>query len=165
MLGMGPFPFEGEADPDLINAGKQTITELNRTSYFSSSDSFAMIRGGHIDLSILGAMQVSERGDLANWMIPGKMVKGMGGAMDLVAGVKKVVVIMDHNARDGSAKFIKECTLPLTGVRVVDMIISDVGVFMINDDGATLIELALDVSIEDARSRTEAEFDVAQHLK
>jgi len=165
MLGMGPFPFEGEADPDLINAGKQTITELNRTSYFSSSDSFAMIRGGHIDLSILGAMQVSERGDLANWMIPGKMVKGMGGAMDLVAGVKKVVVIMDHNARDGSAKFIKECTLPLTGARVVDMIISDVGVFMINDDGATLIELALDVSIEDARSRTEAEFDVAQHLK
>lgn len=165
MLGMGPFPFEGEADPDLINAGKQTISELNRTSYFSSSDSFAMIRGGHIDLSILGAMQVSERGDLANWMIPGKMVKGMGGAMDLVAGVKKVVVIMDHNARDGSAKFIKECTLPLTGVRVVDMIISDVGVFMINDDGATLIELALDVSIEDARSRTEAEFDVAQHLK
>lgn len=165
MLGMGPFPFEGKADPDLINAGKQTITELNRTSYFSSSDSFAMIRGGHIDLSILGAMQVSERGDLANWMIPGKMVKGMGGAMDLVAGVKKVVVIMDHNARDGSAKFIKECTLPLTGVRVVDMIISDVGVFMINDDGATLIELALDVSIEDARSRTEAEFDVAQHLK
>ena len=165
MLGMGPFPFEGEADPDLINAGKQTITELNRTSYFSSSDSFAMIRGGHIDLSILGAMQVSERGDLANWMIPGKMVKGMGGAMDLVAGVKKVVVIMDHNARDGSAKFIKECTLPLTGVRVVDMIISDVGVFMINDDGATLIELALDVSIEDARSRTEAEFNVAQHLK
>ena len=165
MLGMGPFPFEGEADPDLINAGKQTITELNRTSYFSSSDSFAMIRGGHIDLSILGAMQVSEKGDLANWMIPGKMVKGMGGAMDLVAGVKKVVVIMDHNARDGSAKFIKECTLPLTGVRVVDMIISDVGVFMINDDGATLIELALDVSIEDARSRTEAEFDVAQHLK
>ena len=165
MLGMGPFPFEGEADPDLINAGKQTITELNRTSYFSSSDSFGMIRGGHIDLSILGAMQVSEKGDLANWMIPGKMVKGMGGAMDLVAGVKKVVVIMDHNARDGSAKFIKECTLPLTGVRVVDMIISEVGVFMINDDGATLIELAPDVSIEDARSRTEAEFNVAQHLK
>lgn len=164
MLGMGPFPYEDEADPDLINAGKQTITELNRTSYFSSSDSFAMIRGGHIDLSILGAMQVSEEGDLANWMIPGKMVKGMGGAMDLVAGVKKVVVIMDHNARDGSAKFIKKCTLPLTGVRVVDMIISDVGVFLINDDGATLIELAPGISIDDARSRTEAEFNVTKNL-
>lgn len=164
MLGMGPFPCEGEVDPDLINAGKQTITELNRTSYFSSSDSFGMIRGGHIDLSILGAMQVSEEGDLANWMIPGKMVKGMGGAMDLVAGVKKVVVIMDHNARDGSAKFIKKCTLPLTGVRVVDMIISDVGVFLINDDGATLIELAPGISIDDARSRTEAEFNVTKNL-
>lgn len=164
MLGMGPFPYEGEADPDLINAGKQTITELNRTSYFSSSDSFGMIRGDHIDLSILGAMQVSEEGDLANWMIPGKMVKGMGGAMDLVAGVKKVVVIMDHNARDGSAKFIKKCTLPLTGVRVVDMIISDVGVFLINDDGATLIELAPGISIDDARSRTEAEFNVTKNL-
>ena len=164
MLGMGPFPYEGEVDPDLINAGKQTITELNRTSYFSSSDSFGMIRGGHIDLSILGAMQVSEEGDLANWMIPGKMVKGMGGAMDLVAGVKKVVVIMDHNARDGSAKFIKKCTLPLTGVRVVDMIISDVGVFLINDDGATLIELAPGISIDDARSRTEAEFNVTKNL-
>ena len=161
---MGPFPYEGEADADLINAGKQTITELNRTSYFSSADSFAMIRGGHIDLSILGAMQVSEQGDLANWMIPGKMVKGMGGAMDLVAGVKKVVVIMDHNARDGSAKFLKECSLPLTGVRVVDMIISDVGVFAINDDGPTLIEIAPDISIANVKERTEANFKIDQHL-
>lgn len=162
MLGMGPFPYEEDIDPDLINAGKQTITELDSTSYFSSADSFGMIRGGHIALSILGAMQVSEKGDLANWMIPGKMVKGMGGAMDLVAGVKKVVIIMDHNARDGSAKFLKECTLPLTGVRVVDMIISDVGVFTIDDEGATLIELAPDVTIDEARERTEANFKVAE---
>ena len=164
MLGMGPFPFEDEADPDLINAGKQTITELKRTSYFSSADSFSMIRGGHIDLSILGAMQVSEQGDLANWMIPGKMVKGMGGAMDLVAGVKKVVVIMDHNARDGSAKFIKQCTLPLTGVKVVDMIISDVGVFRIAEEGAILTELAPGFSISDVKERTEAAFTIDKHL-
>ncbi len=161
MLGMGPFPYEEDIDPDLINAGKQTITELDSTSYFSSADSFGMIRGGHIALSILGAMQVAENGDLANWMIPGKMVKGMGGAMDLVAGVKKVVIIMDHNARDGSAKFLKECTLPLTGVRVVDMIISDVGVFTIDDDGATLVELAPEVTVEEVRERTEADFKVA----
>ena len=164
MLGMGPFPYEEDIDPDLINAGKQTITELPSTSYFSSADSFGMIRGGHIALSILGAMQVAENGDLANWMIPGKMVKGMGGAMDLVAGVKKVVIIMDHNARDGSAKFLKSCTLPLTGVGVVDMIISDVGVFTINEGGATLMELAPDVTVEEVRNRTEAGFRVADGL-
>lgn len=164
MLGMGPFPYEDDIDPDLINAGKQTITELNRTSYFSSADSFGMIRGGHIDLSILGAMQVSEKGDLANWMIPGKMVKGMGGAMDLVAGVKKVIIIMDHNARDGSAKLLKECDLPLTGVGVVDMVISDVGVFLIDENGVTLSELAPDVTVEEAKERTQADFKVTEGL-
>lgn len=165
MLGMGPFPYEDEIDPDLINAGKQTITELPSTSYFSSADSFAMVRGGHINLSILGAMQVAENGDLANWMIPGKMVKGMGGAMDLVAGVKKVVIIMDHNARDGSPKFLKACDLPLTGVGVVDMVISDVGVFTIDEKGVTLTELAPGVTVEDVRQRTEAEFTVADGLQ
>ena len=160
MMGMGPFPYEGEEDPDLINAGKQTVTELPITSYFSSADSFAMIRGGHIDLSILGAMQVAQNGDLANWMIPGKMVKGMGGAMDLVAGVQKVVVVMEHEAK-GESKLLKRCTLPLTGAGVVDMVITDLAVFEIDRSGKNpmkLIELAPDVTEEELRSKTEAEY-------
>jgi len=164
MLGMGPFPYEGEEDPDLINAGKQTITELESSSYFDSAASFGMIRGGHIDLSILGAMQVAENGDLANWMIPGKMVKGMGGAMDLVAGVKKVVVMMDHNAKDGAPKLLKRCTLPLTGAHVVNMVITDLGVFRIEKDGMTLAELAPEISVEEIRKRTEASFTLAEGL-
>jgi 3-oxoacid CoA-transferase subunit B len=161
MLGMGPFPFAGEEDPDLINAGKQTITELRRTSYFSSADSFAMIRGGHVDLSILGAMEVAENGDIANWMIPGKMVKGMGGAMDLVAGVKKIIVLMEHNAKDGSAKFKKACTLPLTGKGVVDMVISELAVLARPAKGAPfkLIELAPGIDLDTLRARTEAYFE------
>ncbi len=162
MLGMGPFPYDDEVDPDLINAGKQTITELRRTSYFSSADSFGMIRGGHIDLSVLGAMEVSEKGDLANWMIPGKMVKGMGGAMDLVAGVKRVVVVMDHASKKGDPKLLHECSLPLTGQQVVDMVITNLGVFEIDrGKGMKLIELAPDVTVDDVKAQTEADFDVA----
>ena len=158
MLGMGPFPKKGEEDPDLINAGKQTITSLADSSFFSSADSFSMIRGGHIDLSILGAMQVSEAGDLANWMIPGKMVKGMGGAMDLVAGVKKVLVLMDHNAKDGSPKIVTKCTLPLTGKEVVNLIITNLGVFEV-DKGIKVLEIAPDVSKQEIINSTEANLD------
>lgn len=160
MLGMGPFPYEGEEDPDLINAGKQTITELPISSYFSSADSFGMIRGGHIDLSILGAMEVGENGDLANWMIPGKMVKGMGGAMDLVAGVKRVVVVMEHTAKDGAAKFKPRCALPLTGANVVDKLITDLAVFSRPNRQAPfqLLELAPGVTAEEIRAKTTAKF-------
>jgi 3-oxoacid CoA-transferase subunit B len=163
MLGMGPFPYEGEEDADLINAGKQTITELAQSSYFSSADSFAMIRGGHINLSVLGGMQVAENGDLANWMVPGKMVKGMGGAMDLVAGVKRVVVVMDHTEKSGAPKLLRQCSLPLTGAGVVDLLITDLGVFTIDrkGGGVVLIELADGVTLDEVRAKTEAPFKVA----
>jgi 3-oxoacid CoA-transferase subunit B len=163
MLGLGPFPYEGEEDPDLINAGKQTITQLPTSSFFDSAQSFGMIRGGHIDLSILGALQVAQNGDLANWMIPGKMVKGMGGAMDLVAGVKKVIVLMEHTA-GGAPKLLKACNLPLTGRRVVDMVITDLGVFAIDkkgDGGMRLVELASGVTEAEIREKTEADYKAA----
>src|SRR5437016_11950645 len=166
MMGMGPFPYEGEEDPDLINAGKQTVTELPTTSYFDSAQSFGMIRGGHIDLSILGAMQVAENGDLANWMIPGRMVKGMGGAMDLVAGVKRVVVLMEHTAKD-EPKLLRRCTLPLTGQGVVDTVITDLGVFTLDKKGTggmTLVEIALGPTLEGIRSKTQASYHIANVL-
>jgi 3-oxoacid CoA-transferase subunit B len=168
LLGIGPFPYEGEMDADLINAGKQTITDLPGSSYFSSADSFGMIRGGHVHLSILGGMEVSQHGDLANWMVPGKMIKGMGGAMDLVAGVRRIVVVMDHCDKTGESKFKQECSLPLTGKGVVDTLITDLGVFEIDrrgGTGATLMEMASGVSLDELEFKTQAEFKVGPGVR
>jgi 3-oxoacid CoA-transferase subunit B len=161
MLGMGPFPYPGEEDPDLINAGKQTITELPESSYFDSAYSFAMIRGSHIDLTILGALQVSEKGDLANWTIPGKMIKGMGGAMDLVANVKRVVILMEHVAKDGTPKLLKECAFPLTGKACVDRVITDLAIMDIDKDGMRLVSMAPGVSVDEIKAKTEANFKIS----